>query len=1048
MTEIEYRLKCLKRHKGKFDRKRIALYGIADNARAIIHKFPEQNIIALLDQKHIGEYIFGKKVISLEEVIQLRIEVIIIAAEARSSRIVSERIFDFCQNHHIQLLNMYGMEEIEIRHQSLLQEISYTNFGEKGLLRQIKQNDVICFQLMDVLCTTKYFSKEDFINTLESCCGHRQFAWKRIQAEEMIDRRNAYGIVNIYKNYQSVTSASIAEIQNMQSQEEKLFLGGVIPRRKMIDILNHTYEQGKKVYIISDLPYTKELLERLLEKIGVQDYHGMIQENLLNITFSDGALRRGLAELFEQHVLYIGTRSNITFMMAQLYQMNVCMLKNAWDLLWQVSDLHIKKTDISAENKSSFSEWVQNAMNSPFVKDNKGYMSQSALTEEIEKSLKLQGKSKRQFELFPLPQYTEIEELEILDFMVYEKPLVSVIIPVYNQFEYTYNCLKSILYNTGSIEYEVIVADDSSTDDTIQLEQVVKGVKILHNKKNVLFLRNCKQAANHAKGKYLLFLNNDTQVQCNWMESLVCLLDQHSDIGMAGSKILSPDGMLQEAGGIIWQDGTGANYGRGDSPDAPEYNYVKEVDYISGASIIVRKELWEEIGGFDERYAPAYCEDSDFSFEIRSHGRKVVYQPASEVVHFEGISNGTDLTEGIKRYQSVNTEKLRQKWQEVLKVEQRKKEEGTFAARERKCNRKTVVMFSDVMPQYDYDAGSKTIYSYLKLFLEYGYIVKFVPEDFKNVTPYTYELQQMGIEVLYGTYYKKYIDMWILEHQNEIEYAFINFPNSGERFIDILKCTSIKIRYYGVDLHYLRKRREYVLNGKQECLHLSEKFYKIEKNIINKVEKVYYPSEVEVQVVKKEFKKNAKLLLPFMYEWDKEIIKYRPEEREGILFVGGFNHSPNVDAVLWFSTEIYPQITKIREMPFYIVGSNEPLEIQNLTQKGIIHMGYLSEEELQNLYKRIKLVIVPLRFGAGIKGKVVDAMYQGVPMVATSIGIEGIPEAERYVETANDAKMFKNKVIDLYSDNVRLVETSENYRRVIKKYYSKEAAWEKIKDDF
>ena len=166
MTEIEYRLKCLKQHKGKFDRKRIALYGVADNASAIIDKFPEQNIIALLDQKHIGEYISGKKVVSLEDVIPLRIEVIIIAAEARSSRIVSERIFDFCQNHHIQLLNMYGMDEIEIRHQSLLQEIGYVDFDEKEMLRQINQNDVVCFQLMDVLCAAKYFSKEDFIDAL------------------------------------------------------------------------------------------------------------------------------------------------------------------------------------------------------------------------------------------------------------------------------------------------------------------------------------------------------------------------------------------------------------------------------------------------------------------------------------------------------------------------------------------------------------------------------------------------------------------------------------------------------------------------------------------------------------------------------------------------------------------------------------------------------------------------------------------------------------------------------------------------------------------
>ena len=1047
MTEIEYRLKCLKRHQGKFDGKRIVLYGLADNASAIIHKFPEQNIIALLDQQHTGEYIYGKKIISLEEAVQLRVEVIVIAAEARSSQIVSERIFDFCQTHHIQLLNMYGVEESEIRYQSILQEIAYMSLDEDELLRKIMQNDVICFQLMDVLCAGKYFEEKDFIENLEKYCGYRQFARKRIQAEECIERRCAYGIDKIYKNYQVIASVSSEVVRNMQSQEEKFFLDSIIPKRKMVEILNRVYKLGKKIYIISDFRYTRETIECLLKKIGIQEYHRVIQENIQNITFSDGALRRGLAELFEQNILYIGTRYNSNFRLAQMYHMDVCMLKNAWELLWQTSDFHIKKTDIPVENRSAFSEWVQNTLNSPFVKDNEGVQSAN-LTGKIGEGLRLQRNLRRKLDLFPFPKYTNIEELEILEFPTYEKPMVSIVIPVYNQFGYTYNCLKAILHNVGNIVYEVIIADDGSIDDTVRLEQVVKGIKIIHNKENILFLRNCNQAASFARGKYLIFLNNDTQVQCNWMESLVKLLENRSDVGMAGSKLLFPDGILQEAGGIIWQDGTGTNYGRGDTPDAPEYNYVKEVDYISGASIIVRKELWDEIGGFDERYAPAYCEDSDFAFEVRAHGKKVMYQPTSEVVHFEGVSNGTDSTEGIKRYQSVNEEKLWQKWQKILASEQCQKREGSFGARERKRNRKTIVMFSDLTPQYDCDAGSKTIYSYLKLFLEKGYIVKFVPEDFKTVAPYTYELQQMGIEVLYGDYYKKYIDRWLFEHQNEIEYAFINFPNSGERFIDILKCTSIKIRYYGVDLHYLRKRREYALTGEQECLNLSEKLYKTEKNIIEKAQQVYYPSEVEVQIIKKEFKRDAKVLSPFMYEWNKEIMKYNPEEREGIMFVGGFNHPPNVDAVLWFATEIYPQIKEIRETNFYIVGSNEPVEIQNLTQKGIIHLGYLSEEELQNLYRRIKLVIVPLRFGAGIKGKVVDAMYQGVPMVATSIGIEGIPEAEKYIEIADDAKTFEKKIIDLYADNTRLIETSENYKRMIKKYYSKEAAWEKIKGDF
>lgn len=164
----------------------------------------------------------------------------------------------------------------------------------------------------------------------------------------------------------------------------------------------------------------------------------------------------------------------------------------------------------------------------------------------------------------------------------------------------------------------------------------MQNITVAKTKTNVRFLRNCNNAAKLARGKYILFLNNDTQVLPNWLSSLVELIERKNDIGMVGSKLLYPDGTLQEAGGIIWGDGHAWNYGNGQSPNKSEFNYVKEVDYISGAAIMIRKSLWEEIGGFDELFNPAYCEDSDLAFEVRKHGYKLMYQPLSMVVHFEG----------------------------------------------------------------------------------------------------------------------------------------------------------------------------------------------------------------------------------------------------------------------------------------------------------------------------------------------------------------------------------------------------------------------------
>ncbi|MCI8938511.1 MAG: glycosyltransferase [Dorea sp.] len=1050
MTETKYRLKSLQNHKGSFDGKRIALYGSGDNAKAILQDFPEQNIVALLDQQHTGKYIFGKKVISLEEAVLLGIEVIIIAAEAASSKIVSERIFLFCQEHSILLLNMYGINEKDMKRQILWQEIEYMKLCERDLRNQILKHDVVCIQLLDVLCASRYFEQEDFLNALEKKCRVERLAERRTQAEKMVNRSRVYGIKDIYNNYRLMMSLTEEKTRQLQQEEENLFIDGIIPRTKMVHLLNHAILKEKKVVIVSDLYYSEETVQKILKKIGLKKCDGIIQENLMHMTLSNGALRRGMEDYFEKSVIFIGTKHNFSLMLSQLYCKDICMVKNAWEMLIQVSDLHIKKEDIPLEKRNFFSEWVQSTMNSPFVEDVQGYVEKEfSLFEEVGQSFRYHETKAEELDIMPMPQYGGLQELEVLAFPIYKEPVVSVIIPVYNQFAYTYNCLKSILYHTGDIKYEVIIADDGSADDTVYLEQVVQGVRIFRNQENMLFLLNCNRAARYAKGKYIIFLNNDTQVQNNWMKPLVWLLDRDPDAGMAGSKLICPDGTLQEAGGIIWKDGTGSNYGRGENPNAPEYNYVKEVDYISGASIIIRKELWEKIGGFDERYVPAYCEDSDIAFEIRRIGKKVLYQPASVVVHFEGTSNGQDLSCGIKSYQTENSKKLAKKWAEVFAKEQyENKSENVFRARERKQGRNTVVVFSETIPKYDHDAGSKTIYSYLQLFLEHGYIVKFVPRDFEVVIPYTHELQQMGIEVLYGEYYKKYINMWLLKNETSIEFAFINYPACGERFLDILKCTSIKTIYYGVDLHFLRNQREYELTGDLHSLHTSEKYYKVEKDILEKADEVYYPSEVEVEVIKEKFRRNAKYLSAFIYESDMDKFAYVPEEREGILFVGGFNHLPNVDAVLWFAKEIYPQICRTEKISFYIVGSNEPIEIQNVKAPDIIHKGYVTEAELQSLYQNVRLVVVPLRYGAGIKGKVVDAMYHGVPMVATSIGIEGIPEAEDYVETADDADTFAKKVISLYKDRSKLLNTSEEYKRIIAKHFSKEIAWENIKNDF
>ena len=642
-----------------------------------------------------------------------------------------------------------------------------------------------------------------------------------------------------------------------------------------------------------------------------------------------------------------------------------------------------------------------------------------------------------------------IEQCDVIELPIEEQPTVSIIIPVYNQFTFTYYCIQSIKENSGNISYEIILADDCSTDLTEHINAVIKNLIISKTETNVRFLKNCNQAAKEARGKYILFLNNDTQVQKDWLAPLVNLFESDEHIGLVGSKLIYSDGTLQEAGGIIWSDGSGWNYGRNDDAMKPEYNYVKEVDYISGASIMIRAELWKQLGGFDELFAPAYCEDSDLAFQVRKAGFKVMYQPLSVVVHFEGKSNGTDLQTGVKKYQVENSLKLREKWKKELS-EQYDNGQCVFKARERSKDKKVILVVDHYVPEFDKDAGSKTTFQYLKMFLKQGYDIKFLGDNFFQSEPYTTTLQQMGIEVLYGPWYAQHWQEWILENKNYIDFVYLNRPHITIKYIDFLReKTKIKCIYYGHDLHFLRLKREYDLTGEKKFLDESEEWKQQELAIMRKADISYYPSYIEKDAIHEiDPRINVKAITAYVYEKFCNDINYNFDQREGILFVGGFGHPPNEDAVLWFTKDVYPIIQADQNIPFYIVGSRVTEKIENLASDSIIVKGFVTEEELRRLYNSCKLVVVPLRYGAGVKGKVVEAMYYGAPIVTTQVGIEGIEGAEKIVNVADKAEDFAAQVLKLYNNTEQCIHTAKAYQEYVKENFSVDAVWKIVQEDF
>ena len=647
-------------------------------------------------------------------------------------------------------------------------------------------------------------------------------------------------------------------------------------------------------------------------------------------------------------------------------------------------------------------------------------------------------------EVVPVATLEEAKQKTVRDYPVlsvphWENPQVSIVIPVYNQFDFTYHCVESIIKNSGDITYEILIGNDCSTDLTTQIEQIIPGVRCITTEKNLRFVLNCKNTAKYANGIYLLFLNNDTQVQPNWLKPLVDLIESADDIGMVGAKLVYPDGTLQEAGGILWRDGSAWNYGHGQNPALPEFNYVKEVDYISGAAIMLSRALWEEIGGFDERFVPAYCDDSDLAFTIRKMGYRVMYQPKSVVVHFEGVSNGTDIATGQKQYQVINSKKFYEKWKDILEAEHFDNGQHVFQARDRSMKKRTVLLIDHYVPMYDKDAGSRTIYQYIQLLVKMGCNVKFIGDNFYPHQPYTQQLEQMGVEILYGLSYQKNWKGWLHKNGQYLDVVFINRPHIAQHYIDAVKeYTEAKIIYNVCDLHFVREEREYRITGNAERLESSRKWKKIELEIMKKSDVVFTLSTDEQRILEEYLPKEKISICPIFIYSDFSRTDFSRRKTQDLLFVGGFSHTPNIDAMNWFCEEIMPKILEKRpDIRLNIVGSNPPESVKRYASEHINIKGFVSDEELQQLYAQNRLCVIPLRYGAGVKGKTIEAMYSCIPIVSTSIGIEGLPEIDQILCAHNTVDEFVQAVLTMYDkDNTPSIRAAYNY---VKDHYSEKS---------
>ncbi|MCA2623296.1 MAG: glycosyltransferase [Microcystis sp. M20BS1] len=649
----------------------------------------------------------------------------------------------------------------------------------------------------------------------------------------------------------------------------------------------------------------------------------------------------------------------------------------------------------------------------------------------------LTGKSSSEFEEQVI-ESAKLAEPRPLEIASSDDPLVSIIIPAYNQFAYTFNCLESLSVNLSSdLAYEIIIVNDASTDDTLeQLATLVKGIKVLTNAENSGFIRSCNYGASQAKGQYLYFLNNDTRILENCLESLLKLIVNNPQVGAVGSKLIYANSKQQEAGGIIWNSADGWNYGRLDSPDEPEYNYVRPVDYCSGASLLVPTELFKQLGGFSQDFIPAYYEDTDLCFAIRELGYQVLYQPQSNVIHYEGITSGTDLSSGIKQYQVINQTKFREKWSKVLTKHLDNDANNVPKAARRLQGNPTILVIDSYVPLYDRESGCVRLLNILKLLLNLGYSVIFFPDNGYPEQPYTSVLQQLGIEVIYGTAQRYNLEEKLIKYLPLIDGVWLCRPELCDKYMDLIRLkTKVPIIYDTIDLHFLRLKRQkdYLDPNYQNTSWSWETYQKLELNYANQAEATVVVTEDEKQVLSSLGVKNV-WVIPNIHEEISLSEKVAFDQRSGLVFIGSYNHPPNIDAVKWLCLEIMPLVWASRpDITVNLLGSNLKDEVKELASDQVVVTGYVPEVE--PYFQKSRIFVAPLRFGAGMKGKIGQSLSLGLPTITTRIGAEGMGLIDHQdVLIADTAEEFAQAVIELYDNRELWQKLADNSLETIKRY--------------
>jgi GT2 family glycosyltransferase len=596
-----------------------------------------------------------------------------------------------------------------------------------------------------------------------------------------------------------------------------------------------------------------------------------------------------------------------------------------------------------------------------------------------------------------------------------EHPDVSIVLVTFNKVEHTYACLESVLAHGGEVPYELIVVDNASHDRTSELLSRLRNVTVVRNDANLGFGRACNQAAERARGAYLLLLNNDAELAAGCLSALLETARGDPRCGAVGGRLVLPDGRLQEAGNILWRDGTAESYGRGaEDPFAPEFSYRREVDFCSGALLLVRRDLFEKLGGFDDRYAPAYYEDVDLCMGLRDLGYRVLYEPGATARHVEHGSSSVELA---TRLTERNHSRFVEKWGEVLGSQLAASPANRPRGRER-VSRPRVLVVDDRIPTSDVGSGYPRSHALLRLFREHDYPVTLFPSyDPTPHQPWLRNLQRDGVEVISDG---RSFGEFAAARPGLYDVVFVSRPHNFSTVRRDLERSfpNAVVVYDAEALYFVREQlASQVSEGRSPENREPALRQQQELDLLRFAHLVVAVSDRERRLLEHA----APDLKGQVAVWGHPVAA-RPTprpfaERGDLLFLGSFfaPGSPNVDALAYFVTEVLPLVPPHLDCRLQVVGYGAREVVGHLASERVQVVGYA--EDLTPHYDAARVFVVPHRYSAGIPLKLCEAMGRGVPAVVSDLTAAQLGVADgREVLVGRTSAEMAARIVELYTD--------------------------------